>query len=1750
MRSESKIARRLRPIDLVTAALAMLLCTLCASVPVLAQTIYDGFNPPELCCDATAYASGPVAIQPDGKVLITGPFQQIDGPQNRYVARLHGDGSSDPGFAVGNDIIAAMPGGSVKDVQVTSDGRVLIAGSRSTSGGAIAYRDKDGASLFVLDRFSVNGGVNAARIQSDGKIIVAGEFTSIVGVVRVRIARLNASGSPDPDFDPGEGADGSVAALAIQPDGRILVGGSFNTVGGQPRRGIARLNADGTVDPSFDPGLGANGSVATLAVQADGKVVIGGSFTRIDQSARSYIARLNPDGSLDSTFGSSGSGPDSAVLSLVLQPDGKVLVVGAFLSVDGEPRARVARLDIDGSLDSSYSFYPIANAPQPTSIGANQPVDYIALQSDGRAVISGRFTQINSRPYPGVARLNVDGTLDTDLVFGQSIVNAPSSGVTGAVTQSDGKLLLSGGLVEVHGVPRRGIARLNAEGSLDLGFDPHAGPTHSSSGIQPFVSNPTVQPDGKILITGNFDAFDGVPRAGLARLNTDGSLDNDFVPFDGFMSVAGQQLLLQSDGSMVMNGNASVNGVLAFVFRVRPDGSLDPSFDTRGSFDARCSDGTWYACYTSGMLLQTDGKVLVRSTYTETPDGPSWGRIDRLNPDGSPDPGFDVGTGPTGPNISGGANSQFLEQPDGKILVTALDEIGGRSIQRIARLNPNGSVDTEFAIEDAVGDLGLMGVRELQADGRILVAATPGLQIDGVPILVNRLNADGSLDAAFGFEPPRGPNITPGLTLQPDGRMLMFGDFAYVNGPESCCAKFVRLSTPQVSLQRLELTDDGRKVSWLRGGTGPEFTHAAFDVSMDGQTWIAVGAGAPILSARQIKSDAIGSFVTESAYQQQRALASDTFDAAAAKSRASTDRAIKPPSRYAAAAQHAAQFDFSLLDTPVRPSKLTVPSTPKHAPLSVRGDGGVVVSQVYGGSGISSSVLAADYIELFNAGSGVQNLNDWTLQFTPERSGENWSVIDLAGVSLQPGQYYLVQIGDTHAQGDSLPTPDASHPGDLTIDENRVALVASADPLFGLCPLDHPDDYPDIADFVGTGRIQFISCFAGSPGPEHSYDRSVLRHRGGCAQQGDNGVDFYSGIPRPRNTSSEFNDCSEDAFTISVVSGTPQSVSQSSTFPEPLKVRVTDHDGVPQGDVPVTFYAANLNIGLSAFDVVTDENGEASVIATAVGSTADLQVITAVTQNAESAAKFELTILQHIVTIISGSPQTAVVGTAFANPLIVRMTDENQVPSVGKGVMFFSYNEQGNAGAVLSADIVVTDENGEASVTAIANSDLGAYQVYAMGADTWSNFPFFDLANIEDVGSSELSIEVVSGTPQSAALNGSFNEPLRVRITNQDGDPVEEIPVHFEGPGQGASAVLSALIAVTDSNGEAFITASANAVVGSYAVSARLGGGTVTPVNFQLANVGQTSVSYGNGQSTPLWNAFGGITVQVTGAGQPLANIPVSFSVPGSGPSAALSASTVTTDSAGNARFTATANGIAGSYAVTANIAGSAPPAAIQLTNLDPAAIEPAWLGWSIGELHLPRHRNVWIRARGFTAGGSIHESVKVFYPSGGYTATPVPGSGGRIEPSIPQGGEAGDVLSFSIVPAEGYGIAGVSGCGGALNGSTYLTGPLSADCDVVASFSGGVIAHTVTSSAGPGGAIAPSGPQTVTEGDTVSFVLLPNVGQQTAAVTGTCGGDLGDDVFTTAPVMADCSVQVTFEPESVSDDIFASGFDAGDATP
>jgi uncharacterized delta-60 repeat protein len=188
-------------------------------------------------------------------------------------------------------------------------------------------------------------------VQPDGKIIMGGDFSSYNGdaVASDYVMRLNADGTRDTLFNAaGMGANNIVYAVAVQPDGKIVIGGEFTSYNDTVVSArLIRLNADGTRDATFNAGgSGANGVVFAVAVQPDGKIVIGGDFIRYngDAAASDRVMRVNADGTADTTFNAGGTGANDFVRAVVVQPDGRIVIGGFFTLYDGAASGKVTRL--------------------------------------------------------------------------------------------------------------------------------------------------------------------------------------------------------------------------------------------------------------------------------------------------------------------------------------------------------------------------------------------------------------------------------------------------------------------------------------------------------------------------------------------------------------------------------------------------------------------------------------------------------------------------------------------------------------------------------------------------------------------------------------------------------------------------------------------------------------------------------------------------------------------------------------------------------------------------------------------------------------------------------------------------------------------------------------------------------------------------------------------------------------------------------------------------------------------------------------------------------------------------------------------------------------------------------------------------------------------------------------------------------------------------------------------------------------
>ena len=662
-----------------------------------------------------------IAIQPDGKILVGGNFTIANRVERSGIARFNADGSLDTSFNPNADIIGTIFGGVVTAIKIQTDGKILIGGYFTSAGNAlhknIARLNADGTidNTFVTETsiFSgINGTVNDIEIRSDGKIFVAGTFSygDNSGTTRFyNVALFNPDGSPDTSFYY-EGTQG-VRDLVVLPDNRILVGGS---------RFFHRYSATGRGEIAYP----VDGTVNKIVLLPNSQILIGGDFTQYNGFQQGRVARINLDGSLDTSFNPNGLGFNNLVNDIVLAPDGKIVVGGAFSSFNGSTHQKIARLNPDGSIDAAFNYVLPGQS--------TQNIADIEVYADGRVLALNNAFFINS-VRRNVIRLNSDGALDAS--FG--VVNLTNYGTVYQVLPlPSGKILIVGFFDAISDVLRPNIARLNSDGSLDTSFVPEAGFAYILAVAQ--------QPDGKVLFGGKFNR--------LVRLNADGSLDRWF-DFDTYIYA----LKVQPDGKILVGGDF-YTGIRRNIARLNSDGTVDAAFFP--SVDLSVND----------IQVQPDGKILIGGTFTQV-NGAIRGRIARLNADGSLDNSF---------NPLGGANGDVLTvalQPDGKVVIGGkFTAVNGINRAYMARLNADGSLDAGFTANSNY----FVNSIVVQPNGKIIAGGEFTVVNNSPRSRYARLNADGSLDESFNVG--SGANIyVYDVALQQDGNILLGGSFTRVN---------------------------------------------------------------------------------------------------------------------------------------------------------------------------------------------------------------------------------------------------------------------------------------------------------------------------------------------------------------------------------------------------------------------------------------------------------------------------------------------------------------------------------------------------------------------------------------------------------------------------------------------------------------------------------------------------------------------------------------------------------------------------------------------------------------------------------------------------------------------------------------------------------------------------------------------------------------------------------------------------------
>ena len=327
--------------------------------------------------------------------------------------------------------------------------------------------------------------------------------------------RITSLGSIDDEFFIQMGFDGAIFDMKQQLDGKILVGGGFLEYNNISARSLARLNTDGTLDTTFNRGNVLNGYVYTILPAPDGKIYIGGVFLKYNGNNMPGVIRLNNDGSLDQSFNAPSGITTYHVMDLAIQSDGKLLVTGTMFE------KYLIRLHPDGTIDNTFNLFPASPGPG----------NSLSLQIDGKILVGG------SLPYGSPSRITPNGLADTSFHGGNPEIKS-------IALQPDGKIIIGGSFNWYKNTYCNNIARLNSDGSYDSSFN-------VGSGFDAPVHSLIIQPNGKILVIGQFTSYNGQQRKIVARLNNDGSLDQTFNTGD-LVDTGGYSLLIQSNGKILL----------------------------------------------------------------------------------------------------------------------------------------------------------------------------------------------------------------------------------------------------------------------------------------------------------------------------------------------------------------------------------------------------------------------------------------------------------------------------------------------------------------------------------------------------------------------------------------------------------------------------------------------------------------------------------------------------------------------------------------------------------------------------------------------------------------------------------------------------------------------------------------------------------------------------------------------------------------------------------------------------------------------------------------------------------------------------------------------------------------------------------------------------------------------------------------------------------------------------------------------
>lgn len=635
----------------------------------------------------------------------------------------------------------------------------------------------------------INQNSNAIHVQDDGKILVGGNFTSFNNVPRKKVVRLNTNGSVDLTFNAGGGNfDGMILTIETQTDGKIICGGIFTEFNGSTKNNLVRLNANGTLDNTFNIGAGfsyyvsmgteQSSYVNDIEILNDNKIIVGGYFNRYKGVLQKGVICLNSNGTKDTSFLiGTGTNEIDVVRKMYVNPlDEKIYLAGSISHFNGVDTSNIIRLNSDGTLDTTFSV-----TQNIVSNVFNSGISDFGVLSNGNIIVSGDFT-LNE--LQDLAMYDEDGELVESFQFSND--QSPNNPEIYCLSVADNDAIyVSGYFKNINQIynSKGSIVKIQPDGETDLSFNPNYGSIGDTPISKCFQLN-----DGTILLSStgqynerkttsiikvdtngavvenDYDNFKILPLyghqykynnqgglfvlsslSGVYKILENGLIDNTFTTTQGLIPTFNafkKVIAIQSDDKIIIGGNFKLNSSTQYrkrIFRVTYNGVVDDLFDIGKGFNGTATTNTTYSV--NCLEVQPDDKILAGGKFTDFNDTPC-NNFTRLNADGSLDQAFNTILG-TGFNDE---IKDILLQADGKIVVAGFfNTLNNSTAHYITRLNSDGTIDNTFN-SPFLDDLEFNRVTKVKIleNGKYIVSAI----MDGVQKLL-RLNSDGSIDATF-----------------------------------------------------------------------------------------------------------------------------------------------------------------------------------------------------------------------------------------------------------------------------------------------------------------------------------------------------------------------------------------------------------------------------------------------------------------------------------------------------------------------------------------------------------------------------------------------------------------------------------------------------------------------------------------------------------------------------------------------------------------------------------------------------------------------------------------------------------------------------------------------------------------------------------------------------------------------------------------------------------------------------------------